>query len=171
MRALVYAGWLMVAIGVAILVGAIAAGQPGFGALMLVVMAGSGGFMLWFGRGWDKPLETAQDLYRYGRPANAIVEKVEDAALDGRGMRTAKVSLRVAPVNESAYRTTRTVALPNGRIPAVGETVTIKFDPHSRKEFVLLDEVYEVRDGVAQSRDQIRRAGELLAQFQPPSKS
>jgi hypothetical protein len=171
MRALVYTGWLMIAIGVAILVGGVAAGQAGFGVLMLAVMSGTGAFMLWFGRGWDKPLESAQDLYKYGRPANAIVEKVEDATLDPRGMRTAKVSLRVAPVNESAYETTRTVALPGGRIPAVGETVTIKFDPHSRKEFVLLDEVYEVKDHVAQSREQMRQAGEMLAQFQPPTKT
>ncbi|HEY1274434.1 MAG TPA: hypothetical protein VGF25_05970 [Thermoleophilaceae bacterium] len=121
---------------------------------------------MWFA----KPLASAQEIYRYGRPANATVEKVEDPTLDAHGMRTAKLTVRVTPVNERPYRTTRSVALPGGRVPAPGEAVTIKFDPHSRKEFVLLDEVYEVRDAVAQSREQIRRAGEMLAQFQPPPK-
>jgi hypothetical protein len=46
----------------------------------------------------------------------------------------------VTPRNESVYRTRQTVVLPGGRIPAEGEPVTIKFDPHRRREFVLLEE-------------------------------
>jgi hypothetical protein len=53
MRTLVYSGWMMVLIGVALLVGSVAAGWWWFGVLMLSTMAGSGGFMIWMGRGWD----------------------------------------------------------------------------------------------------------------------
>src|SRR5262245_3884157 len=124
MRILVYTGWLMAGIGVAILAGSIAAGYPLFGVLMLGVMAGAGAVMIWFGRGWDKPLESAGDLYKYGRPANATVVKVEGETLDPNGMRTAKLTVHVTPVNEGDYHTTRTVALPHGRVPAIGERVT-----------------------------------------------
>lgn len=35
---------------------------------------------------------------------------------------------------------TGTQIMPGGPVPAEGETVTIKFDPHRRREFVLLEE-------------------------------
>ena len=148
MRMTYYAGWLNVALGLAFMVGSVVAGYPLFGVIMLVSLSGSGAFMIWLASGWDKPLEDASELYRYGRPANAVVKKVEAGAPDARGGRTAKLSLHVTPRNESAYDTTRTVALPGGRVPAVGETVTIKFDPQSRKNFVLEEQSYEVKDQV-----------------------
>jgi hypothetical protein len=91
--------------------------------------AAGGWFMVWLGRGWDTPLDSAADLYKYGRPGNAEVLSVEGAQLDAAGTRTAKLSVRVSPVNESDYKTTRTVAIPGGRIPAVGETVTSSSTP------------------------------------------
>jgi hypothetical protein len=144
----VYSGWLMVVLGVVIGGGAAVAGHAAFGALMLVALAGSGAFMVWLSNGWDKPLEDSSELYRYGRPANAIVEKVEGETLRPDGVRLAKLTLRVAPVNESKFRTTRTLALPKARIPAVGEQVTVKFDPQSRKNVVLLEDNAEVVDHI-----------------------
>src|SRR3954447_2080425 len=148
MRMTVYSGWLMVVLGVVIGGGAIAAGAAGFGAIMLVSLAGSGAFMVWLAGGWDKPLEDASELYKYGRPANALVEKVSDEQLRPDGVRLAKLTLHVTPVNESAFRTTRVLALPKARVPAVGERMTVKFDPQSRKNVVLLEDEYEVEDNI-----------------------
>jgi hypothetical protein len=148
MRALVWVGWLMVALGAAMLVGSVAAGFALFGVLLLASLAGSGAFMILLASGWDKPLAGGAELHRFGRPAKATVLKVEDARLDADATRTATLSLRVTPRNESAYRTRRRVALPGGRIPAQGETVTIKFDPNKRRQFVLLEHNYEVTDTV-----------------------
>src|SRR3954462_8192490 len=104
MRMTVYAGWLNVIIGVVIGGGAAVAGHAAFGAIMLVSLAGSGPFMIWLSGGWDKPLEDASELYKYARPANAVVEKVGDEQLRPDGVRLAKLTLRVAPVNESSFR-------------------------------------------------------------------
>jgi hypothetical protein len=156
MRMTVYAGWLLVVLGVAIGGGAVAAGYAGFGALMLASLAGSGGFMVWLGRGWDTPLEDSAELYKYGRPANATVLTVADEQLKPDGTRLAKLSMRVTPVNEPAYKTTRVVALPKGRVPLVGERLTVKFDPQSRKNVVLLEESFEVEDHVTAAARQMR---------------
>lgn len=148
MRMTVYSGWLMVILGVVIGGGAVVAGQAGFGAIMLVSLAGSGAFMVWLAGGWDKPLEDASELYKYGRPANAVIEKVSEETLRPDGVRLAKLTLRVTPVNESSFKTTRVLALPKARVPAVGEKVTVKFDPQSRKNVVLLEEEFEVVDHI-----------------------
>ena len=148
MRMTVYSGWLMIALGVVIGGGAVAVGQAGFGAIMLVSLAGSGAFMVWLANGWDTPLEDASELYKYGRPANAIVERISEETLRPDGVRTAKVTLRVSPVNESSYKTTRVLALPKARVPAIGERMTVKFDPQSRKNVVLLEESFEVVDNI-----------------------
>jgi hypothetical protein len=148
MRMTVYSGWLMVVLGVVIGGGAVVAGQAGFGAIMLVSLAGSGAFMVWLSDGWDKPLEDASELYKYGRPANAVIEKVSEETLRPDGVRLAKLTLRVTPVNESPFKTTRLLALPKARVPAVGEKVTVKFDPQSRKNVVLLEQEFEVVDHI-----------------------
>jgi len=79
--------------------------------------------------------------------------------------RTTDARLAVAPVAREAgvgaisvdpYRLIR-VALPAGRVPAVGETVTIKFDPNSRRQFVLLEDSYQVVDHVQQAVGMINR--------------
>jgi hypothetical protein len=148
MRMTVYSGWLMVVLGVVIGGGAAVTGHVAFGALMLGSLAGSGAFMVWLSDGWDKPLEDSSQLYRYGRPANAVVERVQDETLRPDGVRLAKLTLRVSPVNESKFKTTRTLALPKARVPAVGEHVTVKFDPQSRKNVVLLEDNVEVVDHI-----------------------
>jgi hypothetical protein len=148
MRMTVYTGWLMVVLGVVIGGGAIAVGQPLFGTIMLLGLAGSGAFMAWLADGWDKPLDDASQLYRYGRPANAVVERVSEETLRPDGVRLAKLTLRVSPVNESSFKTTRTLALPKARVPAVGERMTVKFDPQSRKNVVLLEENFQVEDHI-----------------------
>lgn len=162
MRYMVYSGYLMVAIGLAMVVGGILgglAGGPAAAGLLLGVgggglgVAAGGAFMVWLGRGWDTPLDSAADLYEYGRPANAEVLSVDGAQLDAAGTRTAKLSLRVSPVNESAFKTARTVTIPGGRVPNVGETVTVKFDPNSRKDLVLLEQSFEVKDQINQTAD------------------
>jgi hypothetical protein len=162
MRYMVYSGYLLIVLGVLMAVGGVIGGMAGgpaaaglllgVGGAGLGVLAG-GAFMVWLGRGWDTPLDSAADLYKYGRPANAEVLSVDGAQLDAAGTRTAKLSLRVSPVNESQFKTTRTVALPGGRVPNVGETVTVKFDPNSRKDFVLLEQSFEVKDHVNQAAD------------------
>jgi hypothetical protein len=148
MRSLTWVGWLMVALGTAMLAGSVDAGQALFGLLMLAVLAGSGGCMILLASGWDKPLAGSAELHRYGRPSTATVRKVEDATLDSGGTRSAALSLRVTPRNESAFRTRRRVVLPGGRVPAEGERVTIKFDPNRRREFVLLEQAGEATDSV-----------------------
>jgi hypothetical protein len=147
MRITAYSGWLMIAIGGVIGIGALAAGYPAYGGGMFLALAGSGAFMVWLSAGWDRPLENSAELYKYGRPANATVVSVADEQLSPDGTRTAKVTLRVTPVNEPAYKTTRVLALPGGRVPFAGEQLTVKFDPQSRKNIVLLAENYQVEDG------------------------
>ena len=58
----------------------------------------------------------------------------------------------VTTAPESEFKTTRVLALPGDRTPSVGERVTVKFDPNSRKNVVLLEETYEVEDGIAVAR-------------------
>ena len=144
----VVAGWINLALGLAIGIGAVVAGQPAFGALMLVALGGSGVFMIWLGSGWDKPLDDASELYKYGRPANATVLAVSDEQLQPDGVRLAKMRLKVTPRNESAFKTTRTLALPRGRTPVAGQQVTVKFDPQSRKNVVLMEQSFEVVDHI-----------------------
>ena len=156
MRMTYYAGWLMVVLGVALGAGAIAAGQAPVGAILLLSITGSGFFMVWLTSGWDKPLEDSADLYKYGRPANATVLTVADEQLKPDGTRLAKLTLQVTPLNESDYKTTRVVALPKGRVPLVGERLTVKFDPQSRKNVVLLEESFEVEDHVTAAARQMR---------------
>jgi hypothetical protein len=138
----------MIVLGVVLGVGGIAAGQAVTGAILLISLAGSGWFMIWLAKGWDKPLDDSAELYKYGRPANAEVLSIEDSSLSADGTRTAKLSLKVSPVNESSFKSTRLVALPGGVEPGVGATVTVKFDPNSRKNFVLLEGGYQVASGV-----------------------
>lgn len=151
MRTLPPIGWLMIALGLVLGVGGIAAGQAVTGAILLVSLAGSGWFMIWLGKGWDKPLDDASELYKYGRPANAEVLSVEGSPLSADGTRTAELTVKVSPVNESSFKSTRKVALPGGGVPVVGSTVTVKFDPNSRKNFVLLEESYQVTDNITAS--------------------
>jgi hypothetical protein len=156
MRMTYYAGWLNVILGAVIGIGGIVAGQAAFGAIMIGGLVGSGAFMIWLSQGWDKPLEDSSELYRYGRPANATVMAVEDEQLRPDGVRLAKLTLHVTPRNESDYRTTRVLALPKARVPAVGERLTVKFDPQSRKNLVLLEESYEVEDHITAASRQMR---------------
>jgi hypothetical protein len=163
MRMTVYSGWLMVVLGVALGVGGAVGLSVAYGALMFVSLAGSGAFMVWLGAGWDKPLENSAELYRYGRPANATVLEVADEDLRPDGTRTAKLKLHVMPVNERAYNTTRVLALPKARVPLVGESLTVKFDPQSRKNLVLLEEKFEVEDSVAAARRNMRAMSDMFS--------
>ena len=154
MRILPPIGWLNVLLGVVLGVGGIVMGQPLTGGILLVSLVASGAFMIWLGSGWDQPLDDAAELYKYGRPANGQVLAVEDTLLSADGTRTAKLRVQISPVNESTYTSTRTVALPGGRVPTVGQDVTVKFDPNSRKNFVLLEENVQVKDHVTASMEQ-----------------
>ena len=153
MRTLPPVGWFMVLLGVVLGVGGIVMGQPLTGGILLVSLVGSGAFMVWIASGWDQPLDDATELYKYGRPANGQVLAVEDTVLSTDGTRTAKLRVQISPVNESTFTTTRTVALPGGRVPAMGQQVTVKFDPNSRKNFVLLEENVQVKDHVTASME------------------
>ena len=154
MRTLPPIGWLNVLLGVVLGVGGIVMGQPLTGGILLVSLVGSGAFMIWLGSGWDQPLDDAAELYKYGRPANGQVLAVEETVLSTDGTRTAKLRVQISPVNESTYTSTRTVALPGGRVPAVGQQVTVKFDPNSRKNFVLLEQNVAVKDHITASMEQ-----------------
>jgi hypothetical protein len=141
-----YAGWANIVTGLAVGAVMVGVGLGIIGILTGVALVASGVFMVWLGAGWDKPIEDPAELHKYGRPANAVVLAVDEVTLDGAGGRTAKVKFQVAPVNESDFISTRTVELPGGRVPSVGETVTVKFDPQNRKNLILLEEAYEVVD-------------------------
>ena len=141
-----YAGWINIVAGIAVGAVMVAVGLGIIGILTGAAMVASGAFMVWLAAGWDAPLADTAELEKYGRPANAVVLAVDEVSLDGAGARTAKVRFQVAPVNESDFITTRTIELPGGRVPSVGETVTVKFDPQSRKNVILLAEAYEVVD-------------------------
>ena len=144
-----YAGWINVLLGAALCVLFVGLGMAPLGVVLLVALAGSGAFMVWLGAGWDEPLADTAELHRYGRPANARVVSVGEAQLTGDGGRTARLKLNVAPVNESDYMVTRTLLLPGGRVPAVGEVVTVKFDPQKRRNLVLLEESFQVESSTA----------------------
>src|SRR3712207_9265431 len=104
MRMTVYAGWINLIAGLVIGGGAIATGHAGFGAIMLLSLGGSGAFMIWLGPGWDKPLEDASELYKYGRPANATVLAVSGEELQPDGVRLASLKPTVSPRNRSVER-------------------------------------------------------------------
>ena len=154
MRILPPIGWLNVLLGLVLGAGGFVVGQPLTGGILLVSLVASGAFMIWLGSGWDQPLDDAAELYRYGRPANGQVLAVEDTLLSADGTRTAKLRVQISPVNESTYTSTRTVAFPGGRVPAAGQQVTVKFDPNSKKNFVLLEENVQVKDHVTASMEQ-----------------
>lgn len=153
MRTLPPIGWLNVLLGLVLGVGGFVIGQPLTGVILLVSLVASGAFMIYLGRGWDSPLEDAAELYTYGRPANGQVLAVENTVLCADGTRTAKLRVQVSPVNESTFTSTRTISLPGGRVPAVGQQVTVKFDPNSRKNFVLMEENVQVNDHITQSME------------------
>ena len=153
MRTLLPIGWLNVLLGLVLGVGGIVVGQPLTGGILLVSLVASGAFMIWLGSGWDKPLDDATELYKYGRPANGQVLAVDEPTLSPDGTRTARLRVQISPVNESTFTSTRTVALPGGRVPAVGQQVTVKFDPNSRKNFVLLEENVQVKDHITQTME------------------
>lgn len=156
MRWTYYAGWVNVVTGVALGVLFVALGLAPVGGITLVALVGSGAFMIWLAAGWDKPLEDASQLHQYGRPANARVLAVDQEQTNPDGGRTARVKLHVSPVNESDYTTTRTLLLPGGGAPAVGETVTVKFDPQHRKNVVLLEESFVVESPTAAAMRQMQ---------------
>jgi hypothetical protein len=150
-----YAGYANIVVGIVVGAGMVGAGLGIIGVLTGVSIFMSGVFMVWLASGWDKPIEDLSTLNKYGRPANAVVLGVEEEALDGAGGRSAKLKLNVAPVNESDFIVTRTLPLPGGRVPSVGETVTVKFDPQKRKNLILLDENYMVEDPMTATRRMI----------------
>ena len=158
MRWTYYAGWVNVVLGVVLGIGFVPLGLAAVGAILLVTLVGSGAFMIWLASGWDRPLEDATQLYEYGRPANARVLSVSEERLNPDGGRVAKVQLHVAPVNESHFKTTRTLLLPGGRVPAVGEAVTVKFDPQHRRNVVLLEENMYVESPTAAAMRQMTGA-------------
>jgi hypothetical protein len=158
-----YAGWVNVVAGIATGAAMVAVGLGIIGVLTGLAMVGSGVFMIWLAAGWDKPIEDLSTLHKYGRPANAIVLEVSEEALDGAGGRTAKLKLNVAPVNESDFIATRTLQLPGGRVPAVGETVTVKFDPQKRKNLILLEENYMVESPTAAAMRMVRGGPPMAA--------
>ena len=149
MRFTYYTGWLLVALGIANVAGAALLGEPAFGAMMLVILAGTGAFLAWLAYGWDTPLEDTATLHEFGRPANATVTSVDDEKLSPDGTRTAKVGLHVRPVNEKAYKAKQTLVLPGGRVPFTGQEVTVKFDPRHRRSLVLLGEHEKIEDQIA----------------------
>jgi hypothetical protein len=143
----------MIVVGVALGVGGFVIGMPVVGVVTAAGLIFGGWLNSYLGAGWDEPLGDAAELYTYGRPANAEVLSVEDSQLSPDGTRTAKLAVRVSPVNESGFKSTRTVALPGGRVPVAGSTITVKFDPNSRKNFVLLEDNVQVKDHVTASAE------------------
>ena len=156
-----WAGWLNVALGVVLGIVFAGLGMAPIGAFTALGLIGSGAFMIWLAAGWDKPLEDVSELHKYGRPANARVLAVEDVQLDATGGHRARLKLQVAPVNESDFKTTKVLELPGGRVPEVGETVTVKFDPQSRKNVVLLEKAYAVEDQATAARRMFESGGPL----------
>src|SRR3954469_14416745 len=160
MRTLKPTGWALIVLGVLMVIGGIAGGVAvsearaglllggGIGGVscirgvwsVLCVSVFSGGvscigggwLMIWLGAGWDEPAKTADDIYKYGRPANAQVVEAGPTQHGAAGVATLKLRLHIAPLNESDYKTTQTVAIKQGRMLAVGDVVTVKFDVHDR---------------------------------------
>ena len=171
MRWTYYAGWVNVIVGIAGAVMFVALGMAPVGGIFLAGLVGSGAFMIWLASGWDKPLERAEELHKYGRPANARVLAVDQEQATPDGGRTARVQLHVSPVNESDYKTTRTLLLPGGRAPAVGETVTVKFDPQNRKNVILLEESFVVESSTAAAMRQMGGFASSFGATRPPGAS
>jgi hypothetical protein len=154
-----YAGYVNVVAGFVVGAVEVAIGLPVVAVIVFVGLVGSGIFMIWLAAGWDKPLADPAELMRYGRPANATVMAVAEPQLTGDGGRTARVKLHVEPRNESDFKVNQVLALPGGRVPAVGERVTVKFDPQNRKTLMLLEESFEVEDSVQAARRNIAAMG------------
>ena len=158
MRWTYYAGWVNVVLGIVLGIGSVPLGLMAVGAIVLVALVGSGAFMIWLASGRDKPLEDAAQLHEFGRPAYARVLAVSEERLHPDGGRTAKVQLHIAPPNESHYKSSRTVLLPGGRVPAVGDMVTVKFDPQRHQNFVLLEENMYIESPTAAAARQMTGA-------------
>jgi hypothetical protein len=171
MRWTYYAGWVNVVLGIAGAVMFVALGMAPVGGIFLLALVGSGAFMIWLAAGWDKPLEDASQLHTYGRPANARVLAVGAEQVNPDGGRTAELKLQVAPVNESDFTTTRTLLLPGGRVPAVGDTVTVKFDPQHRKNVVLLEGNVQVQSPTAAAMSQMQGFATQFGAPKPPESS
>ena len=165
MRWTYWGGWVNVVLGVVLGALFFAIGLGALAPFMLLGLIGSGAFMIWLASGWDSPLEDTAEIHRYGRPANARVLSVGEALATPEGGRAAKLKLNVTPVNESDFMTTRTLDLPGGRVPAVGDVVTVKFDPQSRKNVVLLEQNFQVESPTAQA---MRMLGGMSAATRGP---
>jgi hypothetical protein len=155
MRTLKPIGWALIVLGVLMVVGGVAGGvavsEARAGLLLGGIIGGGsciggGWLMIWLGQGWDEPAKSADEIYKYGRPANAQVLESGPIQQGADGVATVKLRLHITPLNESDIKTTQTVAIQQGRMLAVGDLVTVKFDPNDRKSFVLLDENYAVKD-------------------------
>jgi hypothetical protein len=155
MRTLKPIGWALIVLGVLMVIGGIAGGaavsEARAGLLLGGIIGGAsciggGWLMIWLGAGWDEPAKTADDVYKFGRPANAQVVSAGEAQTGPDGVATVKLQLVISPLNESDIKATQTVAIKPGRYLTPGEVVTVKFDPNDRKSFVLLDDNYPVKD-------------------------
>ena len=76
------------------------------------------------------------DLVKYGRSATASVTGVSDQGVTAVGEQIARLSLYVEPANERPFKARRDVTLPD--MPAIGEQVRVKFDPHRRRRLIVL---------------------------------
>src|SRR3954462_4274780 len=130
MRTLKPVGWMLIVLGVLMVVGGVAGGPAVAWARAGLLLGGfiggascigGGWLMIWLGKGWDEPAKSADDIYKYGRPANAKVLEVGQTQQGSDGVAALKLRLHIAPLNEGDIKSTQTVAIQQGRRLAVGD--------------------------------------------------
>ena len=144
-----FAGFVLVDLGIAAIAIAVLLDLSDEAATGLLILAGAlvlaGVFELVVG--WFLYPRTRKDaeLVKYGRSATATVTGVSDRGVNAVGEQVARLSLYVEPVNERPFKTRREVTLPD--MPAIGEQIRVKFDPHRRRRLIVLgDTSLDARD-------------------------
>lgn len=135
-----FSGILFVVIGIGALIGGFAMGGPGSSGLIIVgvVFLPCAALFFWIGN-WGimgkNKLKDGSQLGEFGRPAYAEVLEAEPGV--GEGGTRGRLKLNVTPANEGEYKTH--VDVPSSMpMPTVGQTVSVKFDPHDRKHAILV---------------------------------
>ena len=134
------AGFVLVDLGIAAIAAAALLELSDEAATGLQILGGvlilSG--ILEFVLGWFLYPRTRKDaeLVKYGRSATASITGVSDRGVNAVGEQVARLSLHVEPVNERSFKARREVTLPD--MPAIGEQVRVKFDPHRRRRLIVL---------------------------------
>lgn len=134
------AGFLLIDLGIAAIVVSVIVELSGSAALTLQVLGAAsivGGVVAVAITWYLYPRSSSdEELVKFGRPADATVIGVSDQGVTATGEQVARLRLQVMPANERPFTARREVTLPD--VPAIGEQVRVKFNPHRRRRLIVL---------------------------------